>query len=74
MPGIDGVKVIKELRKQAANFPVIAMSGVMLGQSKRTALDIFPIASGLSDVVCLKKPFRAAELLAAVEKVLAVPV
>lgn len=72
MPGLDGVKVIKELRKLNPSFPVIAISGVMLGSSNRTALDIFPIAAGLSDVVCLKKPFRAPELLAAVEKAMSV--
>src|SRR5579872_2865146 len=62
MPGMDGVKVIKELRKRAPSLPIIAMSGVLLGQSRHTALDVIPMAPGLSEVVCLKKPFRAPEL------------
>lgn len=72
MPGVDGVKVIKELRKRAPNFPIIAISGVLLGSSRRTALDIFPNVPGLSELVCLKKPFRPPELLAAVEKAMIV--
>lgn len=68
MPEIDGVKVIREIRKRIPNFPVIAMSGELLRHSHRTALDIFPNAADLSEIVCLKKPFRSAELLAAVAK------
>jgi CheY-like chemotaxis protein len=74
MPEIDGVQVIKELRKRNSNFPIIAMSGMLLGSSQHTALDIFPNVTGLSDIVCLKKPFRAPELLAAVEKAMTVTV
>jgi len=70
MPELDGVKVIRQLRARAANLPIVAMSGVLLGESRHTALDIFPNASDLSDIVCLKKPFRSSELMAAVEKAL----
>lgn len=72
LPGVDGVKVIRELRARAPNLPIVAISGVMLAGSQHTALDIFPNASGLSEIVCLRKPFRSAELLAAVEKAMAV--
>ena len=71
MPGVDGVKVIKELRNRAPKFPIIAMSGVLLGRSQRTALDIFPNVPGLTEIICLKKPFRSNELLSAVETALA---
>jgi len=71
MPGIDGVKVIKEMRDRAPDFPIVAMSGVLLGRSQRTALDIFPKVPGLTEIVCLKKPFRSSELLSAVESALA---
>jgi CheY-like chemotaxis protein len=68
MPGMDGVKLIKALRERNPGFRVVAMSGVHLSGSPRTALDYLPMAPELSDVTCLKKPFRAAELMQAVEK------
>jgi CheY-like chemotaxis protein len=69
MPKIDGVKVIKELRARNPELPIIAISGAKLGESQRTPLDFFPNA-GLGDVMCLKKPFRSAELLAVVESMM----
>jgi CheY-like chemotaxis protein len=72
MPGIDGVTLIKALRKRNPSFPVIAMSGVLLGGSGRTALDHLPNISELSDVICLQKPFRPDDLLQAVAAALAV--
>jgi CheY-like chemotaxis protein len=71
MPGIDGVTLIKALRKRNPRFPVIAMSGVLLGTSGRTALDHLPNISELSDVICLQKPFRPNDLLQAVAAALA---
>lgn len=69
MPNMDGVKVIRELRARNPRVPIIAISGVALGESARTALDFLPNA-GLSSVACLKKPFRAPELLGTIEKLL----
>jgi CheY-like chemotaxis protein len=71
MPGIDGVSLIKALRKRNPSFPVIAMSGVFLGTSGRTALDHLPNITELSDVICLQKPFRPNDLLQAVAAALA---
>jgi CheY-like chemotaxis protein len=71
MPGIDGVTFIKTLRKRNPGFPVIAMSGVLLGPIGRTALDQFQTIADLSDVICLQKPFRPHELLQAVAAALA---
>lgn len=65
MPEMDGVKLIKAVRERNPNLPVIAVSGVHLRGSGRTALDLFPLAH-LSDVVCLQKPFGPAELLQAI--------
>jgi CheY-like chemotaxis protein len=72
MPEIDGVTLIKELRKRNPGLPVIAMSGVLLGASGRTALDHLSNISELSDVVCLQKPFRPNDLVQAVAAALAV--
>jgi len=71
MPGIDGVTFIKTLRERNPGFPVIAMSGVLLGPSGRTALDQLQTIAELSDVICLQKPFRPNELLQAVAAALA---
>lgn len=68
LPGIDGVRLIRELRARAPNLPLIAISGVLLKGSKRTALDIFPLAPDLDDVECLPKPFRVQALLQLIEK------
>lgn len=71
MPEMDGVKLIKTLREHNPHFPVIAVSGVHLGGSGRTALELFPLAPELAEVVCLQKPFTPAELLAAIAKAMA---
>jgi len=72
MPGMDGVKLIRALRQRKPNLPVVAMSGVHLSASGRTALDHLHMARDLSGIVCLQKPFRPAELSQAVEKATAV--
>jgi DNA-binding response OmpR family regulator len=71
MPGIDGVTFIKTLRARNPGFPVIAMSGVLLGPIGHTALDQLQMISELSDVIGLQKPFRPHELLQAVAAALA---
>jgi CheY-like chemotaxis protein len=53
MPEMDGVTLIKALRKCTPNLPVIAISGVMLRGSGRTVLDILPMASSLTGITCL---------------------
>lgn len=72
MPGMDGVQLIKALRARNAKLPVIAMSGVQLGPSHRTALDYLPNAPGLPNIICLQKPFRPSQLVQAIENALAV--
>jgi len=72
MPGMDGTKTIKKLREQKQNLPVIAISGVLLKSTTRTALDFLPLAPAFADVVCLQKPFRPKELFDAVEKAISV--
>jgi DNA-binding NtrC family response regulator len=71
MPGIDGVTLIKALRKRNPGFPVIAMSGALLGATGPTALDHLRNISELADVIGLQKPFRPNDLLQAVAAALA---
>src|SRR5580700_7676737 len=58
MPGVDGVKAIKAIRANYPDMPVIAMSGVQMSTSGRTALDFMPLIPQLADIVRLQKPFR----------------
>ena len=72
MPGMDGAKIIKLLRGRAPNLPIIAISGVLLKASGRTALDFLAMAPELTNIVCLQKPFRPPELLQAIQNAMAV--
>jgi CheY-like chemotaxis protein len=72
MPGMDGVRIIKLMRERVPNLPVIAMSGVQLNSSDKTALDYFTMSPDLSTIPCLKKPFKPHELTTAIQKVLRV--
>ena len=56
----NGSDLIGTLRERVPDLPVVAISGM-------TALDFLSGASGLSDVVCLQKPFRPHDLMRAVE-------
>jgi len=68
MPGIDGVKAIKAIRANYPDMAVIAMSGVQMPMSGRTALDFLPLIPQLADIVCLEKPFRPHQLVEAIQK------
>jgi CheY-like chemotaxis protein len=70
MPELDGAKIIKILRARSAQQPIVAISGVLLKASGRTALDFLSMAPGITNVVCLQKPFRPAELLQAIQQAL----
>jgi len=47
------------MRERKPGLPIVAISGM-------TALDFIANAPGLSNVVCLQKPFRPGELMAAI--------
>ena len=57
----SGVDVITAMRDRAPDLPVVAISGM-------TALDFVSGSPELSNVVCLRKPFRPNELLRAIEE------
>ena len=60
LQGSNGSDLIGMLRERVPDLPVVAISGM-------TALDFLSESPGLSDVVCLQKPFRPNELMRAVE-------
>lgn len=72
MPGMDGVQTIKRLRYRSPTIPILAISGVILPASGRTALDLFPLSPKLAGVACLKKPFKPKDLSSAVLRLLPV--
>jgi DNA-binding response OmpR family regulator len=58
--GMNGADVIRALRERAPNLPIVAISGV-------TALDFLSASPELSNVACLQKPFRPADLMKAMQ-------
>jgi DNA-binding response OmpR family regulator len=62
---MDGMTLIKELRRRAPRLPIVVISGGTYGA---TALDILITASGLTGVAYLQKPFRPEQLIAALDK------
>ena len=60
LQGTNGFEVIMQMRERIPGFPIVAISGM-------TMLDFVNETPELSNVVCLQKPFRPAELTLAVE-------
>ena len=60
LQGTNGFDLIGTLRERVPDLPVVAISGM-------TALDFLSESPGLSDVVCLQKPFRPHDLMRAIE-------
>jgi DNA-binding NtrC family response regulator len=60
LQGSNGSDLIGTLRERAPGLPVVAISGM-------TALDFLSESPGLSNVVCLQKPFRPHDLMRAIE-------
>jgi DNA-binding response OmpR family regulator len=58
--GGNGFEVITAMRDRVPGIPIVAMSGM-------TALDFVADMPGLANIACLQKPFRPAELMAAIE-------
>ena len=60
LQGTNGFEIIMKMRERILDFPIVAISGM-------TMLDLVNDAPELSNVVCLQKPFRPADLVLAVE-------
>jgi DNA-binding response OmpR family regulator len=60
LQGTNGFEIIMKMRERIPDFPIVAISGM-------TMLDFVNDTPELSNVVCLQKPFRPADLVLAVE-------
>lgn len=67
MPGRDGIELLREFRREWSTVKIVAMSGGGL----RGTVDLLTVARALGAKETIRKPFTPAELLAAVNRVLA---
>jgi CheY-like chemotaxis protein len=65
MPEMEGLETIREARARQPRLPIIAMSGLTFEEH-----DYLGIAEKFGAVASLKKPFRPAELIALVNRLL----
>ncbi len=69
MPDMDGLETIKRVLQQNAALPILVVSGMTFrsGSGPTEPPDFLAMATKLGTVQGLRKPFRASELLTAVE-------
>ena len=60
LQGTNGFDVITMMRERVPDLPIVAISGM-------TTLDFVSGTPGLSNVICLLKPFRPHDLVRAIE-------
>jgi DNA-binding response OmpR family regulator len=61
LQGSNGFDVIAIMRERIPNLPIVAISGM-------TTLDFIAASPELANVICLQKPFRPYQLVAAIER------
>jgi DNA-binding NtrC family response regulator len=73
MPDVDGLVIIRRFSQRTPKVPVIAMCGPLSHDRYETAPDFLSMAGRLGAAFCLRKPFPADRLLAALEACLGAP-
>jgi CheY-like chemotaxis protein len=73
MPHMRGFDSIRVFHERAPTVPLIAMSGYAFASVDTSAPDFLKMTLELGASVCLRKPFTAAELVAAVNECLGRP-
>ena len=66
MPGMDGFETMRMVRQHRPQIPIIVISGRPISSEAETSPDYLTMATKLGAVSSLQKPFRPADLLAAV--------
>jgi CheY-like chemotaxis protein len=66
MPGMDGFETMRMVRQQHPLMPIIVISGRPVSTEPDSAPDFLTMATKLGAISSLQKPFKPAELLAAV--------
>ncbi len=66
MPGMDGFETMRMVRQHRPQIPIIVISGRPISSEADTAPDFLTMATKLGAISSLQKPFRPADLLAAV--------
>jgi CheY-like chemotaxis protein len=66
MPGMDGFETMRMVRLRHPLMPIIVISGRPISEEPGSAPDFLTMATKLGAVSSLQKPFRPADLLAAV--------
>ena len=70
MPGMDGLEAMRHIRSRQPAIPIIVISGRSAAPDGHGEPNFLRMATRLGAVTSLRKPFRPAELLAAVESCL----
>ncbi len=66
MPGMDGFETMRMVRQLHPQLPIIVISGRPISSEADTGPDFLTMATKLGAISSLQKPFRPADLLAAV--------
>jgi CheY-like chemotaxis protein len=70
MPGMDGFETMRMVRQQHPLIPIIVISGRPISVEPGVAPDFLTMATKLGAISSLQKPFKPADLLAAVARCL----
>ena len=70
MPGMDGFETMRMVRQRQPQLPIIVISGRPISPDADSTPDFLTMAIKLGAVSSLQKPFRPADLLAAVTRCL----
>jgi DNA-binding response OmpR family regulator len=65
MPDMDGITLVKELRRRSPHLPIVVISGGTYGA---VTIEILTTTSGFSGLAYLQKPFRPDQLIAAMNE------
>jgi CheY-like chemotaxis protein len=70
MPGMDGLETIRLVHRQRPEVPILVISGHAFPTDSNPIPDFLHIATKLGAITSLRKPFKPADLLAAVARCL----